>query len=302
MPNRDKMVNGSGCHGGPSTMAWHRATAVAASTALRGPMPDVERRFTHWVDLVDHLLRCPASGFPTGMLTAEMGATFGTNASWNWAEADGSFGFEMLEQPPGWPSEAEVEFWTQEALPEHPLLQWFGVTGDSTAMTIDRVPGTVGSRRGRAMVNDCLAPMGLHQQLSIPYRLGAGHRAFVMAKGGRDFSEQQLVLARRIQPLLVLLARNQAVLEDPRPGASVVRLEAADGAGLTARELAVLRLLAEGLTADAIGRRLGVSRHTVRKHLEHLYRKLGVSDRLVAVREARARGLLSDLDDDRPAV
>ena len=67
-------------------------------------------------------------------------------------------------------------------------------------------------------------------------------------------------------------------------------------ADLTGRELAVLALLAEGLTAEAIGRRLGVSRHTVRKHLEHLYRKLGVGDRLVAVREARARGLLPEYD------
>jgi DNA-binding CsgD family transcriptional regulator len=37
-----------------------------------------------------------------------------------------------------------------------------------------------------------------------------------------------------------------------------------------------------------------VSRHTVRKHLEHVYRKLGVADRLVAVREARAQGLLDE--------
>jgi DNA-binding CsgD family transcriptional regulator len=61
----------------------------------------------------------------------------------------------------------------------------------------------------------------------------------------------------------------------------------------------MLRLLAEGLTAESIGRRLGVSRHTVRKHLEHVYRKLGVTDRLVAVREARAQGLLEEPFEER---
>lgn len=61
---------------------------------------------------------------------------------------------------------------------------------------------------------------------------------------------------------------------------------------LTGREAAVLDLLARGLTAAAIGRRLGISTRTVHRHQGHLYRKLGVSDRLVAVLRAQALGLL----------
>lgn len=52
---------------------------------------------------------------------------------------------------------------------------------------------------------------------------------------------------------------------------------------LTPREAAVLRLLADGLTAAAIARRLSVSERTIHKHLEHVYAKLSVSDRLSAV-------------------
>jgi DNA-binding CsgD family transcriptional regulator len=257
-------------------------------------MQDAERRFMHWVDLVDHLLRCPAPELPTGLLTAELAGTFDTNASWNWADPDGTFGFEIHDRPTGWPSEADLEFWAREALPLHPLVMWFSTTGDSAAMTIGRVPDGVASRRGRALVAEYLTGVGLEQQLSIPYRLGPGmHRAFVMATSGKDYSDEHVTLARRIQSLIVLLARNQAVLERPRPTGSVVPLQRA-GSGLTCRELAVLQLLAEGLTAESIGRRLGVSRHTVRKHLEHVYRKLGVTDRLVAVREARAQGLLDE--------
>lgn len=253
----------------------------------------MERCFLRWVELVDHLLRGPGATTPTGLLTAELAATFGANCAWHWLEPEG-FGFEMLEQPPGWPTDEEMEFWAREALPEHPLIQWFAVTGDSTAMTIGRVPEGVGTRRGRELVVESLAPVGFEQQLSIPYRHGpTSSRTFVLATSGSDFTDEQVALARRIQPLLVLLSRQEAVLERARPGASVVPMLRADS-GLTGRELAVLQLLADGLTAESIGRRLGVSRHTVRKHLEHVYRKLGVTDRLVAVREARARGLLDE--------
>jgi PAS domain S-box-containing protein len=58
------------------------------------------------------------------------------------------------------------------------------------------------------------------------------------------------------------------------------------GPALTAREWAVLRLVADGAPAENIARRLGISHRTVHKHLEHLYRKLGVHDRAAAVHVA----------------
>ena len=67
-----------------------------------------------------------------------------------------------------------------------------------------------------------------------------------------------------------------------------------DVMGLTCRELAVLHLLVEGCTAVAMAHRLGISVRTVQKHLEHVYRKLGVTDRLRAVLAAQEAGLLRD--------
>ena len=61
---------------------------------------------------------------------------------------------------------------------------------------------------------------------------------------------------------------------------------------LTAREREVLRLTADGLSAPEIGERLFLSPATVKTHLQHLYGKLGVSDRAAAVAEAMRRGLL----------
>jgi DNA-binding CsgD family transcriptional regulator len=56
--------------------------------------------------------------------------------------------------------------------------------------------------------------------------------------------------------------------------------------GLSAREADVLWLLTKGRRTDQIARDLGISAGTVKKHLEHVYRKLGVSNALGAVAQA----------------
>jgi ATP/maltotriose-dependent transcriptional regulator MalT len=63
---------------------------------------------------------------------------------------------------------------------------------------------------------------------------------------------------------------------------------------VTTRELTLLRLVAAGHTAERISHELAISRATVRRHLENLYRKLGTTDRLGAVIQARDLGLLRE--------
>jgi two-component system nitrate/nitrite response regulator NarL len=58
---------------------------------------------------------------------------------------------------------------------------------------------------------------------------------------------------------------------------------------LTPRELEVLATLAEGLTNKAIARRLNISLHTVKFHIESLFRKLGARTRTEAVAKAAER-------------
>ena len=48
---------------------------------------------------------------------------------------------------------------------------------------------------------------------------------------------------------------------------------------LTAREAEVLPYLLQHLSADAIADRLGVSRNTVKTHIAHIYKKVGVDSR-----------------------
>jgi LuxR family transcriptional regulator, maltose regulon positive regulatory protein len=62
---------------------------------------------------------------------------------------------------------------------------------------------------------------------------------------------------------------------------------------LTAREIEVLRLVAEGLTNESIAMRLFVSEHTIHRHLANILNKLEVSTRAAAVAQAVRRGQLS---------
>jgi len=77
------------------------------------------------------------------------------------------------------------------------------------------------------------------------------------------------------------------------PGASETgfgALRETDGhALLTPRELDVLAALAEGMTNKAIARRLNISLHTVKFHVESLFRKLGARTRTEAVAKAGER-------------
>ena len=61
---------------------------------------------------------------------------------------------------------------------------------------------------------------------------------------------------------------------------------------LTARELEMVRYIAEGLSVPEISRQIHLSPATVRTHIQKLYEKLGVSDRGAAVAEAMRRRLL----------
>ena len=61
---------------------------------------------------------------------------------------------------------------------------------------------------------------------------------------------------------------------------------------LSDREHEVLVLISQGLSAPEIGERIHLSTATVKTHLQHLYEKLGVSERAAAVAEGMRRGLV----------
>lgn len=74
----------------------------------------------------------------------------------------------------------------------------------------------------------------------------------------------------------------------PRAGAR----ERARPAGLTARELEVLLLVARGASSRDVARQLVIAEKTARNHIEHIYLKLGVSTRAEASLYAMRHGLV----------
>lgn len=86
-------------------------------------------------------------------------------------------------------------------------------------------------------------------------------------------------------------ARGETVLA-PVVAARLVTRMTSPGPTLTARELDVLRLVADGEPNRAIAKQLFVSEATVKTHLVHINEKLGASSRSQAVARAREVGVL----------
>lgn len=93
-------------------------------------------------------------------------------------------------------------------------------------------------------------------------------------------------IARRILQLLPMRAPK------PADSAAAASHGGEPDVGLTPREAEILRLVADGMSNREIADEVHLSRHTVESHVKRIYRKLAVSSRMMAVREARARGMI----------
>jgi DNA-binding CsgD family transcriptional regulator len=177
----------------------------------------------------------------------------------------------------------------------HPLPEHYARTGDQRPLAVTDVAEMSEWRRTEAyaILRETVGVVR-HIAIPLPTREIGWFRTFVVHRDGGDFDDRERSYVQRLQPLLVSVDRFvrqlaewvESVREEEKPQ------ECAAEAGLTPREIAVLSLLADGMTAEAIGRRLGISNRTVHKHTENLYRKLSATDRLMAVLRAQSLGLL----------
>lgn len=65
------------------------------------------------------------------------------------------------------------------------------------------------------------------------------------------------------------------------------------GSVLTDRELEILQIIAKGLSNNEAAKVLGLSKATIRTHLEHIYEKLDVTNRVEAVTEGIRQGIIN---------
>jgi DNA-binding NarL/FixJ family response regulator len=119
----------------------------------------------------------------------------------------------------------------------------------------------------------------------LSHALDSGADSFVPQD--RDISEL-IDSIRRTADGEAVIATSRRKTTDGAPSGSDGR-----GAQLTERELQVLRLAGAGLTARQIARELNVQERTVTTHLQHIYRKLRVSNRVAALRAATRAGILA---------
>jgi DNA-binding CsgD family transcriptional regulator len=252
-------------------------------------------RVAYWMGAFCDLMREPLTELPAGRIRLHLQESFAiTGVSFNWRDADGRIGVEI--SPEEWmvtqtPLHAELR--SGRLLDRHPLITWFAVTGNPAPWTSGRVPAALVTKRDRAEVDRLLRGLDGEQQLSIPYRLnGVAHRAFVLGRGRRDFDDEDLVVAAYVQRALRALDHQIDLVAGLAPRGA----EVGDDFGLTGRELAVLRLIGSGGTSRVVARRLDCTPRTVEKHLQHIFRKLDVSDRLNAVRVARLAGILDEVE------
>lgn len=241
------------------------------------------------MELVAALLTEPLVELPVGRVGPQLLATFeAAGASFSEVEPREPLRHRLWDGGLGASASELLRWSTHRARTEHPLLRFYRATGMRTPRQIADTPADHQTRWLADGGRDLAAACSAAQQLAIPLRVtSAMSRSFVI---GREqvWGPGELALAERLWRLLCGLDRQVSALAAVTAGRGVAGAPAL----LTPREQAVLGLLAQGLTAGTIARRLGISPRTVQKHLERCYLKLGVKDRLAAVLRAQTLGLV----------
>jgi DNA-binding CsgD family transcriptional regulator len=244
-----------------------------------------------WLELTADALGASSTAFPEERIAEQLRRTFEARGV-AFSQRSGSVIAQRL-----WPVDeqfnghrAEIDrYAVQESAGGHPVLRCYLSTLECRPLQVHDVPETFADRRVMGAWLERAATWGAPAQMALPsYFAADGHRVFVLGRVD-PFTRGELSLLHVLHGLLVGLDRQTAAL---RSVAATVDI--AQATRLTVREVAVLGLVAEGLTAAAAARRLAVAEGTVHKHLQSIYRKLGVRDRLGAVLRAQHLGILRD--------
>lgn len=168
-------------------------------------------------------------------------------------------------------SAADYTFW--QYYHEHPICHGPG----------ERLPVcSIGDLLGRpawhrtGIYAEYFRPYGMEHEIGVKLSCPPGQtNVLLMDRApGADFTDHDRLVLTLLRPHLD----------------AAVRRVMAPAPSLTRREREVLALVRQGLTNQAIARRLAVSPHTVRKHLENAYARLDVHSRTEAAMTDLAAG------------
>jgi len=190
---------------------------------------------------------------------------------------------------PGDEDDGEDRYWT---LGPCPVSAYRARTRDLCAVTMSDV---IGRRRYHELpiYREYFRPAGLDHALDLGLPAAVRwHRSFILFRGTEagDFSERDRTVLEMLRPHLYRLEAHAALR---RRLAEALRTQGGDGefsayTELTPREREIVELVAEGKTNAQVAAQLWVAPSTVKKHLEHVYEKLGVGGRTAAATVVRA--------------
>ena len=132
------------------------------------------------------------------------------------------------------------------------------------------------------MVGNCCgqAELRLNMGFTVSSK-GARRIGVALHRSVRDFEDRDAARLDALRPHIVAAYRNSEGLGDASGRAEI---PAAANASLTRRENEVLYWVSMGKTNGEVGEIIGAKPMTVKKHLEHIYDKLGVPNRTAAAR------------------
>jgi DNA-binding CsgD family transcriptional regulator len=165
---------------------------------------------------------------------------------------------------------------------EHPLIM-------HNARIADPVPRKISD----FLSNRQFRSLGLHCEFfrvfDVNYQMAmvvqhAGQRMIGVAANRTlsDFTERERVCLGVLRSHVVQAYRHGLSIERARAGFHFDRDTHPAASGLTQREVEVLHWVAGGKSNDDVARIVGATSATVKKHLEHIYDKLGVANRTAA--------------------
>ncbi|WP_177216742.1 helix-turn-helix transcriptional regulator [Mycetocola miduiensis] len=252
---------------------------------------------SQWLDVITDALGGFGGAFPWDPVCRQLGTQLDAPVTGKFQWDAHGHGSVMAYPFPDWFDLRDV---AGRAATVHPLARYYSAHSTTEPLSTAQVSFSGADERTyEAELRACQ----IENHVWIPVERGsAGVLVVGVCRPVEPFDERSSELAGLAQGVIVALHHHWQVLDDWVAGHPVATgaYAAADEARLTPRQVVVLSLVAQGLTSQAISWRLHISPRTVERHLQNIYTRLGVSDRISAVRLATLAGVVAASSGDGP--